>query len=211
MSRQLPLFGVKAREKRACFFSLHPKDKAKKFSAYAPKAMTHFAAKYGIPVIEEACDLASFDLVFFSLHCFRDFYLIAKMAQHKRPGQEWIAGGNACATPAGVGWIMDYVWVGDCRGSFARILAGEPVSTPANADRAYSTGVELEARKSMGFITRALDGLSLSANLTFIKSRVRFPPEFGPSLRDLGLAKLLLDHRAADGNSRWSRATAATM
>lgn len=125
MGRQLPLFGVKAREKRACFFSLHPKDKTKKFSAYAPKAMTHFAAKYGIPVIEDTRDLASFDLVFFSLHCFRDFYLIAKMAQHKRPGQEWIAGGNACATPAGVGWIMDYVWVGDCRGSFARILAGE--------------------------------------------------------------------------------------
>lgn len=42
---QLPLFGVQARAKRACFFSLHPKDKAKKFSAYAPKAMTHFAAK----------------------------------------------------------------------------------------------------------------------------------------------------------------------
>ena len=101
MSRQLPLFGVQARQKRACFFSLHPKDKAKKFSAYAPKAMTHFAAKYGVPVIEEAKDLASFDLVFFSLHCFRDFYLIAKMAHHKRPGQEWIAGGNACATPAG--------------------------------------------------------------------------------------------------------------
>lgn len=125
MGLQLPLFGVKAREKRACFFSLHPKDKTKKFSAYAPKAMTHFATKYGLPVIEHPADLASFDLVFFSLHCFRDFYLVARMAHHKRKGQEWIAGGNACATPAPMGWIMDYVWVGDCRSSFARILAGE--------------------------------------------------------------------------------------
>lgn len=122
---QLPLFGQKARDKRACFFSLHPRDKAKKFSAYAPKAMTHFATKYGIPVVEDPVDLAAFDVVFFSLHCFRDFYLVAKMAHHKRKGQEWIAGGNACATPAPVGWIMDYVWVGDCRGSFGRILAGE--------------------------------------------------------------------------------------
>lgn len=122
---QLPLFGAKAREKRACFFSLHPKDKAKKFSAYAPKAMTHFAAKYGLPVLEDPADLAAFDVVFFSLHCFRDFYLVARMAHHKRKGQEWIAGGNACATPAPVGWIMDYVWVGDCRASFGHILAGE--------------------------------------------------------------------------------------
>ena len=125
MGTQLPLFGVKAREQRACFFSLHPKDKTKKFSAYAPKAMTHFATKYGLPIIEDATHLDGFDVVFFSLHCFRDFYLVAKMAHHKRRGQQWIAGGNACATPAPIGWIMDYVWVGDCRTSFARILAGE--------------------------------------------------------------------------------------
>ena len=122
---QLPLFGAVARKKRACFFSLHPRDKAKKFSAYAPKAMTHFATKYGLPVLEDPADLAAFDLVFFSLHCFRDFYLIARMAHHKRAGQEWFAGGIACATPVGVGWVMDYVWVGDCRESFARILDGE--------------------------------------------------------------------------------------
>lgn len=125
MRTQLPLFGVTARQKRACFFSLHPKDKTLKFSAYAPKAMTHFAEKYGLPIIEDASTLDAFDVVFFSLHCFRDFYLVARMAHHKRKGQEWIAGGNACATPASIGWIMDYVWVGDCRGSFARILAGE--------------------------------------------------------------------------------------
>ena len=125
MRFQLPLFGATPRARRACFFSLHPRDKLKKFSAYAPKAMTHFAAKYDLPIVEKPEDLAAFDTVFFSLHCFRDFYLVARMAHHKRKGQEWIAGGNACATPASVGWIMDYVWVGDCRASFARILAGE--------------------------------------------------------------------------------------
>ncbi len=125
MAFQLPLFGARPRERKQCFYSLHPRDKEKKFSAYAPKAMTHFATKYNLPVVERPEDLEGFDVVFFSLHCFRDFYLVAKLAQHKRKGQEWIAGGNACATPAPVGWIMDRVWVGDCRASFARILAGE--------------------------------------------------------------------------------------
>jgi len=125
MGFQLPLFGAQKRERRMCFFSLHPREKEKKFGAYAPKAMVHFAAKYNLPIIEDVKDLNAFDVVFFSLHCFRDFYLVARMAHHKRKGQEWIAGGNACATPAGVGWIMDYVYVGDCRGSFARIIAGE--------------------------------------------------------------------------------------
>ena len=62
---------------------------------------------------------------FFSLISFREFYDIARLAQHKRAGQEWIAGGNACVTPASIGWIMDYVWIGDCHESFARILSGE--------------------------------------------------------------------------------------
>ena len=125
MTFQLPLFGTAKRARRACFFSLHPRETQKKFSAYTPKALIYFAAKYNLPVIEDAKDLDAFDVVFFSLHCFRDFYLVARMAHHKRKGQEWIAGGNACATPASVGWVMDYVYVGDCRGSFARIVAGE--------------------------------------------------------------------------------------
>ena len=124
MPMHLPVVGAAPR-KRACFFSLHPRDKTKKFSAYAPKAMLHFTEKYDIPVVEKPEDMAPFDTVFFSLHCFRDFYLVARMAQYKRPGQEWIAGGNACATPAPMAWIMDYIWVGDCRNSFARLLAGE--------------------------------------------------------------------------------------
>ena len=125
-TRQLPLFGVR-RAKRACFFSLHahPQGESAKFSAYTPKAVLYFAEKHGLPVVDRPEDLDGFDVVLFSLHCFRDFYTVARMAHHKRKGQEWIAGGNACATPAPVGWIMDYVWVGDCRASFARILAGE--------------------------------------------------------------------------------------
>jgi radical SAM superfamily enzyme YgiQ (UPF0313 family) len=121
---QLGLFTPK-RAKRACFFSLHPKSKPGKFSAYAPKAMRHFAEKYDLPIVERPEDLAAFDVVFWSLHCFRDFYLVARVAHHKREGQEWIAGGNACATPTGIAWIMDYVYIGDCRASFGRLLAGE--------------------------------------------------------------------------------------
>jgi len=124
MGFQLTLFGAAPKEKRACFFSLHPRRKEQKFSAYAPKAMMHFAGKYSIPIAEDVSDLDSFDVVFFSLHCFRDFYLIAKMAHHKRKGQEWIAGGNACATPGPMSWIMDYIYVGDCKASFGHILAG---------------------------------------------------------------------------------------
>lgn len=99
MGFQLPLFGTAPRERRVCFFSLH-KRMAQRFSAYAPKAMLFFAEKYSIPVIDDVAQLDSFDVVLFSLHCFRDFYLVARMAHHKRKGQEWIAGGNACASPS---------------------------------------------------------------------------------------------------------------
>lgn len=125
MGFQLPLFGTVKRERKQAFYSLHPRVKASRFSAFAPKAMMHFAGKYNIPIIERPDDLDAFDVVYFSLHCFRDFYILADLAKHKRKGQEWIAGGNACATPASIGWIMDYVYVGDCRASFARLLAGE--------------------------------------------------------------------------------------
>lgn len=121
---QLQLFGAQ-RAKRVCFFSLHPSATAKKFSAYAPKAMIYFSERYSVPVVDNPADLSGFDVVLFSLHCFRDFYLVSRMAHHKRPGQEWIAGGNACTTPTGVSWIMDYVWIGDCRDSFPKIVAGE--------------------------------------------------------------------------------------
>jgi radical SAM superfamily enzyme YgiQ (UPF0313 family) len=125
MGFQLPLFGATKREKRQAFYSLHPRVKASKFSAFAPKAMLHFAGKYSLPIIEKPEDLDAFDVIYFSLHCFRDFYILADLAKHKRKGQEWIAGGNACATPAPIGWVMDYVYVGDCRAAFGRLLAGE--------------------------------------------------------------------------------------
>lgn len=124
MSKQLPLFGVR-RTVKACFFDLRGGKNSAKFSAYTPKAMTFFAGKYSVPIVSKPEELAAFDLVLFSLHCFRDFYRVARIAHHKRKGQEWIAGGNACVTPTGVSWIMDYIWIGDCRESFPRILAGE--------------------------------------------------------------------------------------
>lgn len=123
-TRQLPLFALR-RPQRVCFFDLSAGKSRAKFSAYTPKAMVFFSEKHGVPVVGDPADLASFDVVFFSLHCFRDFYKIARLAQYKRPGQEWVAGGNACATPTGVSWIMDHIWIGDCRASFPRILAGE--------------------------------------------------------------------------------------
>ncbi len=122
--RQLPLFAPR-RTVKACFFDLGAGKHHAKFSAYTPKALIFFSQKYGVPVVSNPADLASFDVVFFSLHCFRDFYKVARLAQHKRKGQEWVAGGNACATPTGVSWIMDYVWIGDCRASFPLLLAGE--------------------------------------------------------------------------------------
>lgn len=120
----LPMIASR-RARKACFFDLRGGKDTAKFSAYTPKAMTFFATKYGVPVVGNPADLAAFDVVFFSLHCFRDFYRVARMAHHKRAGQEWVAGGNACTTPTGVEWIMDYIWIGDCRASFPLILAGE--------------------------------------------------------------------------------------
>lgn len=123
-TRQLPLFGAR-RTQRACFFDLRGGKDSAKFSAYTPKAVRFFSEKYSLAVVTKPEDLAAFDVVFFSLHCFRDFYRVARMAHHKRPGQQWIAGGNACTTPTAVAWIMDYIWIGDCRASFPLLIAGE--------------------------------------------------------------------------------------
>jgi len=109
----------------ACFFDLTGGTRRRAFSPYTPKAMLFFSRTYGVPIVTDPADLAAFDTVFFSLHCFRDFYRVAEMAHWKRAGQQWVAGGNAAATPVGVAWIMDYIWVGDCRDSFPAILRGE--------------------------------------------------------------------------------------
>ncbi len=122
---QLPMFAAPAKPRaRACFFDLAGGKRAK-FSARTPKAMIMFSERYGVPIVSDPTDLAAFDVVFFSLHCFRDFYKVAAIAHHKRAGQEWIAGGNAAATPTGIAWIMDHVWIGDCNESFGLLLAGE--------------------------------------------------------------------------------------
>jgi hypothetical protein len=123
-NRQLPMFGA-PRAKRVCFFDVGAAKAHAKFSAYTPKALIYFAKKYDVPVLRDPADLAGFDVVLFSLHCFRDYYKLARIAHHKRAGQEWIAGGNACVTPVGVSYIMDYVWIGDCRASFPLLLKGE--------------------------------------------------------------------------------------
>jgi len=110
---------------RACFYDLHGGRLRKKFNAATPKALIYFSEQYRIPVISKPEEMQGFDTVFFSLHCFRDFYLVAELSKHKRNGQEWVAGGNACVTPTGILWIMDYVWIGDCFDNFKRILEGE--------------------------------------------------------------------------------------
>jgi hypothetical protein len=106
-----------------CFFDLSRGARAA-FSARTPKAMLYFARTYDIPIISDPADLVHFTTVLFSLHSFRDFYRVADISHHKQPHQEWIAGGNAAATPTGVLWIMDHVWLGDCRASFPLILRG---------------------------------------------------------------------------------------
>jgi hypothetical protein len=122
---QESLFSSTTRQ-RICFYDLSGgKRNRSEFSALTPRAMIMFSHKYELPVIHKPEDLDAFDVVLFSLHCFRDFYLVADLAEYKREGQEWIAGGNACATPHSVLWIMDYVYVGDCDRSFEKILRGE--------------------------------------------------------------------------------------
>jgi radical SAM superfamily enzyme YgiQ (UPF0313 family) len=125
-SAQINLFdGGTATKERVCFYDLHGGKNRAVFSAMTPKAMLYFSERYGIPIVSDPESLGDYRVVLFSLHCFRDFYLVSDLAAKKRSGQEWIAGGNACATPNSVLWIMDHVWVGDCLRSFPLILAGE--------------------------------------------------------------------------------------
>ena len=79
-TRQLPLFGAR-RTQRACFFDLRGGKDSAKFSAYTPKAVKFFSEKYSLAVVTKPEDLAAFDVVFFSLHCFRDFYRVATQTQ----------------------------------------------------------------------------------------------------------------------------------
>jgi hypothetical protein len=121
---QIGMFDSVTVERPTCFYDLECGKNRAKFSARTPKALIYFSQQYQIPVISSPDELSRFEVVLFSLHCFRDFYLVAELAKHKRPGQEWVAGGNAAATPRSVLWIMDHVWVGDCIESFPEILRG---------------------------------------------------------------------------------------
>lgn len=110
--------------KRACFYHLTG---GRRGQQPRPRALRYFATRYRLPILTNAKDLERFDLVFFSLHSARDLYRLAALARYKRrePRQEWIAGGNATATPRSIMWIVDYAWIGDARQVFQRILAGE--------------------------------------------------------------------------------------
>jgi hypothetical protein len=48
-----------------------------------------------------------------------------------------------------------------------------PILVPRNSDRGRSSGVELEARTSLGRLSRRLEGFTLNTNASFIASRVR--------------------------------------
>lgn len=55
---------------------------------------------------------------------------------------------------------------------FTSIDATRPIITWENADEASNKGIELEARKSLGFLGNALSTLTLGGNLTLIESKV---------------------------------------
>jgi len=89
-----------------------------------PLATQHFAGKHGLPIVSDPMALDGLATVFFTLHSWRDFFELAKL--HKRKGSaEWIAGGNATATPLSVAWALDYLYVGDAWADFEAILAGD--------------------------------------------------------------------------------------
>jgi hypothetical protein len=78
-----------------------------------------------VPIVTTPLAAREYRLVLFSLLTWRDFYALAEVAEHKREGQEWIAGGNAVTNPTGIRWALDYVFLGDAFESFPKILRGE--------------------------------------------------------------------------------------
>ena len=74
--------------------------------------------------------------------------------------------------------------------------SGEFVSLPVNAVRGSTIGIELEAQKSLGFISHALRGLLLQANLTLLRSRITLPDSLGvfsPDLQFQGQSPYLIN------------------
>jgi outer membrane receptor for ferrienterochelin and colicin len=57
--------------------------------------------------------------------------------------------------------------------------SGTRIITYVNAKGAENVGLELEARRSLGWVTKRLDRLTTFANLTLMRSRIRIDPEAG--------------------------------
>jgi hypothetical protein len=80
-SAQINLFdGGTATKERVCFYDLHGGKNRAVFSAMTPKAMLYFSERYGIPIVSDPESLGDYRVVLFSLHCFRDFYLVSDLA-----------------------------------------------------------------------------------------------------------------------------------
>ncbi len=76
------------------------------------------------------------------------------------------------------------------------LQGGDFNSLPINARSASSRGLEFESRVGLGRLAKGLGSLSLSANLTLIKSRVTLPDSVGassPNLRFQGQSPYLVN------------------
>jgi len=77
-----------------------------------------------------------------------------------------------------------------------KVFQGEPVERPDNAVRATTRGVELEGRKSLGFLSSWLSDFQAGVNLSLIHSRVTLPDRLGvfdPDLTFQGQSPYLLN------------------
>ncbi|OHD25690.1 MAG: hypothetical protein A2Y38_00405 [Spirochaetes bacterium GWB1_59_5] len=90
-----------------------------------PLAMQYFVQRHDLSLLSlrDKPDLSDVEVLFFSLHSWRDFYDIARLP--KAPGQIWIAGGPAVYSPIGVSHRMDYIHVGDGVAAMQRMVQGE--------------------------------------------------------------------------------------
>ena len=107
-------------QRGTCLFDLHTWAGGK-----PPLSVQYFVNRHSLPVVTDPSDLGEFRTVLFSLHTARDALKVARLAHHKAPGQEWIAGGGAAVNPTPVSWLMDYVLVGDGFEAFPLLLQGE--------------------------------------------------------------------------------------
>jgi len=100
---------------KRCFFNL---------SGRPTKAMRFFSNQHNITIENDPTTLSTYDVVFFSLISWRDFYTLAGIRKYKG-NSEWVAGGNAVTNPTGVLNLVDYCYLGDAFYSFESIYNGE--------------------------------------------------------------------------------------